>query len=161
MTVLSGSSSAEIDAPIERCWAVVETVDKAPDWQGGLDQLDVLERDHQGRPLVCDTVNDAKFKKVHCRVRVAYDPPHRLTVTQVASEDVDEMEASWELEELPGQRTRATYRLSVDPGPVPRLARPLVNLVRPLVVGNRADELARAVVGGGLAHAPRAKSESP
>ena len=149
MTVLSGSSSAEIDAPISRCWATVKALDEAPRWQKGLERVDVLERDEQGRPLVCDTVNDAKFTKVHCRVRVTYDPPHRLVVRRVDSDDVDLMEASWELEELSDQRTRATYRLSVDPGPVPLLARPLVNALRPLVVGNRADELARAVTARG------------
>ena len=145
MTVLSGSSSAEIDAPIGRCWAVVEALDQAPEWQSGLERVDVVERDDQGRPLVCDTVSDARLTKVHCRVRVAYDPPHRLVFTRLESEDVDAMNASWELEDLPGNRTRATYRLAVDPGPVPRLARPLVNALRPLVVGRRADELARAV----------------
>jgi hypothetical protein len=149
MSVLSGSSSAEINAPIDRCWAVVEAIDEAPDWQNGLERVDVLERDDQGRPVVCDTVNDAKFTKVHCRVRVAYDPPRRLTFTRLESEDVDAMEGSWELDPIGSDRTRATYHLSVDPGPVPVLARPLVKALRPLVVGNRAGELARAVMARG------------
>jgi uncharacterized protein YndB with AHSA1/START domain len=149
MTVISGSSSAEIDAPIERCWTVVAAIDEAPDWQNGLERVDALERDDQGRPVVCDTVNDAKFTKVHCRVRVEYDPPRRLTFTRLESEDIDAMEGSWELEAVGDARTRATYRLSVDPGPVPVLARPLVKVLRPLVVGNRADELARAVAARG------------
>lgn len=145
MTLLSGSSTADIAAPIEQCWAVVAALDEAPRWQGGLERVDVVERDSEGRPLVCDTVNDAKFTKVHCRVRVAYDPPQRLTFTRVQSDDVDALEGSWELEDLGEGRTRATYRLAVDPGPVPLLARPLVNALRPLVLGGRADELARAV----------------
>ncbi|HWE11545.1 MAG TPA: SRPBCC family protein [Solirubrobacteraceae bacterium] len=149
MTVLSGSSSAEIPAPIARCWTVVEAIDEAPDWQTGLERVEVLERDDQGRAFVCDTVNDVRFTKVHCRVRLAYDPPHRLTFTRVASEDVDAMDGSWELEELGSGRTRATYNLAVDPGPVPVLARPLVKALRPLVVGNRAGELARAVAARG------------
>lgn len=149
MTVLAGSSTADIDAPIDRCWALVAAPDEWPRWQKGLEKVDVIEHDADRRPLVCDTVNDARFTKVHCRVRVAYDPPHRLTFSQVASEDLDGMDGSWELDELPGGRTRATYRLSVDPGPVPRLARPLVNALRPLVVGGRADELAREVAARG------------
>ncbi len=145
MTVLSGSSTADIDAPIDRCWEVVQALDQAPEWQGGLERVEVLERDAEGRPVVCDTVSDARVTKVRCRVRVAYDPPRRLTVTRLESDDVDAMEAIWELEELPDRRTRATYRLSVDPGPVPFAARPLVRALRPLVVGARADELGRAV----------------
>ncbi len=148
MTLLSGSSSAEIDAPVARCWEVVEALDAAPAWQRGLERVDVLERDDQGRPEVCDVVFDAgigKVGKVRCRVRVDYGPPHRLDFRRLASDDVDLMEGSWELEELPDRRTRATYRLAVDPGPVPFVARPLVKALQPLVVGGRADELARAV----------------
>jgi uncharacterized protein YndB with AHSA1/START domain len=149
MTLLTGSSSAEINAPIDRCWAVVEDVAGAPEWQNGLDSVDVVERDGAGRPLVCDIVNDAKFTKVRVRVRVSYDPPHRLAFTRMESDDVDEMEASWELEELGPDRTRARYSLAVDPGRVGMLARPLERALRPIVVGRRAEELARAVEARG------------
>jgi uncharacterized protein YndB with AHSA1/START domain len=145
MTVLSGTSSADIDAHIDQCWAVVEDVAGAPRWQNGLDNVDVVERDDAGRAVVCDIVNDAKFTKVRARVRVSYDPPHRLQFTRIQSDDVDALDASWELAELGPGRTRATYSLSVDPGPVGMLARPLERALRPIVVGRRAQELARAV----------------
>jgi uncharacterized protein YndB with AHSA1/START domain len=149
MTLLTGTSSAEIDAPIDRCWAVVEDVAGAPRWQNGLEQVEVVERDEAGRPVVCDIVNDAKFTKVRARVRVSYDPPRRLSLRRVASNDVDALEASWELEQLGPARTRATYSLAVDPGHVGMLARPLERALRPLVVGRRAEELARAVAESG------------
>jgi Polyketide cyclase / dehydrase and lipid transport len=145
VTVLTGSSSAVIDAGIEACWAVVADVARTAEWQQGFEHLEVVQRDQLGRPLICDTVNDAKITKVHCRVRMTYDPPQRLAWTRVQSDDVDAMEGSWELDELGDGRTRATYRLSVDPGPVGFLARPLERALRPLVVGRRAEELARAV----------------
>ncbi len=145
MTLLSGSSSADIDAPIERCWAVVEDVAGAPGWQNGLDSVDVVESDEAGRALVCDIVHDAKLTKVRVRVRVSYDPPRRLEFTRLESDDVEEMRASWELEELGPGRTRATYSLAVDPGHVGLLARPLERALRPIVVGRRAEELARVV----------------
>jgi uncharacterized protein YndB with AHSA1/START domain len=145
MTVLTGSSSADIDAPIDQCWTVLEDVAGAPGWQNGLDSVDVVERDDDGQAVVCDIVNDAKFTKVRARVRVSYEPPHRLQLTRMQSDDVDELKASWELQELGPDRTRATYSLSVDPGHVGMLARPLERALRPLVVGRRAEELARAV----------------
>lgn len=148
MPLLSGSSSAEIDAPIGRCWELVQAIDRAPEWQGGLERVEVVERDPDGRPLICDTVSDARITKVRARVRLTYDAPHRLAIDLVQSEDVDAMHASWELEDLGAGRTRATYELAVDPGPVPRLARPLIGALRPLVVGDRARELARAVTRG-------------
>jgi uncharacterized protein YndB with AHSA1/START domain len=149
MTLLSGSSTAQIDAPIERCWAVVVDVADAPRWQNSLESVEVIERDDTGRAVVCDIVNDAKFTKVRVRVRVSYVPPHRLTFTRMQSDDVDEMEASWELSELGPGRTRATFALTVDPGPVGLLARPLERALRPIVVGRRAEELARAVAQRG------------
>ena len=109
----------------------------------------MVERDDAGRPLVCDIVNDAKFTKVRARVRVSYEPPRRLGFTRMESDDVDALEASWELEELGPGRTRATYSLAVDPGPVGMLARPLERALRPIVVGRRAEELARAVAERG------------
>ena len=150
MTLLRGSSWAEIEAPIRDCWAVVADVTRAPEWQRGLESVEVVERDEQGRALVCDTVTDAKITKVRCRIRVTYAPPHRLAFTRIESDDVDEMQASWELEEIRGGAgTRATYTLGVDPGPVPFLARPLVRALSPLVLGGRAQELARAVAARG------------
>jgi hypothetical protein len=35
---LGGSASAEIDAPLEEVWAVVQDVMAAPEWQCGLDK---------------------------------------------------------------------------------------------------------------------------
>jgi hypothetical protein len=80
---------------------------------------------------------------------MSYDPPHRLTFTRVESDDIDRLDASWELAEVGPDRTRATYTLAVDPGPVGMLARPLERALRPIVVGRRAEELARAVAARG------------
>ncbi|MFZ0042012.1 MAG: SRPBCC family protein, partial [Solirubrobacteraceae bacterium] len=124
MTLLRGSSSAEIDAAIEQVWALVEDVARAPEWQQGF-ALEVVERDPQGRPVVCDTVSDARVTQVYCRVAMSYDPPRKLSWIRLESEDIDVMVGSWELEEIAGGRTRATYSLAVDPGPVGLMARPL------------------------------------
>jgi hypothetical protein len=149
MTLLTGSSSAVVDASIAACWAVVADVEHAPEWQHGFERLDVVQRDEQDRPVICDTVNDAKITKVRCRVRMSYEPPRRLAWTRVQSDDLDAIDGSWELEELGDGRTQVTYRLSVDPGPVGFLARPLERALRPLVVGRRAEELVRAVAARG------------
>jgi hypothetical protein len=144
MSLLRGSSSADIPASIERCWAVVADLPRAPEWQQGLEEVTVVERDPEGRPLVCDTVTDAKFTKVRARVRISYDEPNRFAFTRISG-DAQAMEGSWDLEALGPDRTRATYTLAVDPGKVGLLARPLEKALRPLVVGGRPQELAREV----------------
>jgi ribosome-associated toxin RatA of RatAB toxin-antitoxin module len=149
MTLLSGSSEADVNAELARCWAVVEDVAHWPDWQQGLEKIDVVERDEQARAVICDIVADAKITKVRCRVRVGYDGPLRLTFTRVESDDVEEMEGSWELRDAGGGRTHAVYALAVDPGHVGFMARPLEKALRPIVVGRRAEELAREVAARG------------
>jgi uncharacterized protein YndB with AHSA1/START domain len=145
VTVLTGSCTAEVKASIERCWALIEDVERAPEWQRTLERLDVVERDDQGRPLICDTVNDGHVTKVSTRVRMRYEPPHRLSWSQVAGDDLDSMEGSWELEDLGAAGTRATYGLAVDPGRIGIFAKPLERLLRPLMIGHQADELAAAL----------------
>jgi Polyketide cyclase / dehydrase and lipid transport len=140
MAALRGSSSADTDAGIERCWALAQDVEHAPEWQQGLERVEVLERDAEGRPLLCDTLSDAKFTHVRCRVRFAYEPPRQVSWSMVSSEDLEGMHGSWELEPLGAAATRVTYSLAVDPGPIGFLARPLERMLRPLVVGRRADE---------------------
>lgn len=145
MSVLTGSCTAEVKAGIERCWALIADVGRAPDWQRTLVSLDVIERDDQGRPLICDTVNDAHLTKINTRVRMHYEPPHRLSWTQVSGDDLDSLEGSWELEDLGEAGTRATYTLTVDPGRIGIFARSIERLIRPLVIGHQAEELAAAL----------------
>jgi ribosome-associated toxin RatA of RatAB toxin-antitoxin module len=147
MSVLTGSCTAVVVEPIERCWALVEDVARAPEWQRTLAALTVLERDDRGRPLICDTVSDAHLAQVHCRVRMSYEPPHRLTWTRVESDDLDALDGSWELEDLGEKGTRVTYALAVDPGRIGIFARPIERLIRPLVIGHQAEELRDALAG--------------
>jgi hypothetical protein len=146
MAVMSGSACKDLDASIERCWTLVADVANAPSWQRGLELVEVVTRDEHGRPWVCDTVSDAKITKIRVRVQFEYEPPHRVTWSQLESDDLDWMRGSWELLNLGRDRTRATYALEVDPGPIGGFARrPLERLIRPLVVGGRPDELGRAL----------------
>jgi ribosome-associated toxin RatA of RatAB toxin-antitoxin module len=146
--VISGSTSADVSAPIERCWEVVEDVATAPEWQGGLARMDVVERDDQGRPLICDALSDLKLRKVNTRVRFTYDRPMRLSWKMIEG-DLESLEGYWELEDLGDGRTRATYGIAVDPGSIARFARgPIERAARAILVDPRAKELARRVEQG-------------
>ena len=82
MAHLGGSASSEIDAPLEEVWAIVEDVLSAPDWQGGLDAMTALEHDAEGRPVLVETENDIKVRRIKARVRFRYEGPARLAWTQ-------------------------------------------------------------------------------
>jgi carbon monoxide dehydrogenase subunit G len=146
---LNGSSTAEIDAPIDQVWAVVEDVETAPQWQGGLDGLRPLEHDKQGRPTLCETESDIKVRRVKSSVRFAYDAPTLLSWRQEKGE-LKSVDGRWELEDLGGDRTRATYAIEVDLGRMLGMLvkGPVEGVIRSMLVGARAGELKRKVEGG-------------
>jgi carbon monoxide dehydrogenase subunit G len=146
---LGGTASAEIDAPLEEVWAVVQDVIAAPEWQGGLDTVTALERDADGRPTLVDTESDIKVSRVKSRVRIRYERPTRLTWMQEEG-DMRSVEAVWELEDLGNERTRVSYRFDADPGRVLGLVirGPVLAATRAIFINGRPGELARRVEGG-------------
>jgi ribosome-associated toxin RatA of RatAB toxin-antitoxin module len=146
MPPITGSSSAVINAPLDRVWALVEDVEKAPEWQGGMKAIRVLERDSDGRATLCETESDAKVRTVKSTVRFEYEAPTTLSWTQEKGE-LKSVEGSWELEDLGSGRTRATYKLDADLGRMLGMVirGPLVDLLREMLAGARAGELKRAI----------------
>ena len=149
MAVLTGSSTAEVDAPLEQVWALVEDVERAPEWQGGLKGMRALERDGDGHATLCETESDAKVRTIRSTVRFAYSGPTTLAWRQEKGE-LKSVDGHWELEDLGGNRTRVTYYLEVDLGRVLSLVirGPLVDLLRGMLVSARAGELKRAIESG-------------
>ena len=148
MANLGGSASVEIDAPIDTVWRALEDVLAAPQWQGGLDAITALERDEGGRPTLVETENDIKVRRIKAEVRFHYDGPTRLSWTQEKG-DMKSVEGSWQLEDLGGGRTRATYTLEADPGRVLGLVirGPVEAATRALFVNGRPGELKRLLDG--------------
>jgi carbon monoxide dehydrogenase subunit G len=144
---LIGSSTAEINAPLEKVWALVEDVEVAPEWQGGLKGLTPLDRDDQGRGTRCEVAADIKVRTVKTIVRFNYDgAPTRLSWTQEKG-DLKSVDGSWELEDLGDGRTRATYKVEVDFGRMlGALVRgPIVGAIRQMLAGARAGELKQRI----------------
>jgi len=149
MAHLGGTASAEIDAPLDEVWAVVEDVESAPDWQGGLLDIEPLEHDEDGRPTLVQAENDIKVRKVKSQVRFSYEAPTRLTWTQVKG-DLKSVDGSWELEDLGDGRTRATYTLDGDPGRVigMLIRGPVEDALRGMLVNARPGELKQRIEEG-------------
>ena len=146
MAKITGSSSEEIDAPIDEVWAVVEDVLSAPDWQGGLKDMEELERDGEGHITLVESSNDAKVRTIKSTVRFEYDGPTRLSWTQEKGE-LKSVDGSWELEDLGDGRTGATYQLEVELGRMLGMVirGPLIDVLRGQLVNARAGELKKRV----------------
>jgi uncharacterized membrane protein len=143
---MGGTASTEIDAPIERVWAVIEDVESVPEWQGAVDSMRPLERDGQGRPTLCESASDAKVTTIKSTLRFSYEPPTRLAWTQISG-DLKSLYGSWTLEDLGGTRTRATMAMEADTGfTLGLLVRgPAERRLREMLVDARPGELAARV----------------
>ena len=149
MGAMSGSASAEIDAPVEAVWAIVEDIEAAPEWQRGLDAMTVLERDEHGRAIRCETTTDTRLKVFTARMRFTYASPRELRWTQERG-DLRSLDGSWRLEDAGGGRTLATYTLDGDPGALMGrfLKGALEEKVRGVLIEGRPGELKSRVEAG-------------
>jgi uncharacterized protein YndB with AHSA1/START domain len=143
---LEASWTVEIDAPPERCYEIAADVENAPQWQGTLEEVEVLEHDREGRAMVVETLSDAGVKKVRSWLRFDYDPPAGLTWEQEKG-DAKWLTGSWAFEALGDGRTRATYALRTDPG------RMLGLLLRGPVEGKVKELLTKSAAEGLKQHA--------
>ena len=145
---ITGERSVEIDAPIQRVFDIAADIENAPAWQGSLKDIEVLERDADGRASLVDTVNDAKVKTVKNQLSFSYNSPTEIRWRQEKG-DVKALDGWWTLEDLGGDRTRATYGLDVDPGRMLGLLirGPVEGQVRDFLLGNAADGLKRTAEG--------------
>ncbi|HET8820591.1 MAG TPA: SRPBCC family protein [Thermoleophilaceae bacterium] len=142
MGTISGERSVEINAPVERCFEIASDIANAPDWQGSLKDVEVLERDGQKRAAVAETESDATVKTVRSVLRFTYEEPTSIRWVQEKG-DTKSLTGSWTFEDLGDGRTRATYALEVDPGRMLGilLRGPVEGKVRDMLLGDAADGL--------------------
>jgi uncharacterized membrane protein len=146
---IEGSASIEIEAPIAEVYAVAADVESSPRWQPEIKQARVLERDADGNQVLVHTETDAKVRTLKSVLRFDYDEPHGLSWTQQEG-DLKAVDGSWEFEDLGGDRTRATYSMTVDLGRMLGMVirGPLVGVLKGQLVESMPEKLKRDVEGG-------------
>ena len=112
MADIEGSESIEIDAPIERCFAIAADVERAPLWHGAMTAADALAYDADGRPELVDAKIDALVASVSLALRFDYSEPHGMRFER-ESGDLKSLVGSWRFEDIGGGRTRAVYSLEI------------------------------------------------
>jgi ribosome-associated toxin RatA of RatAB toxin-antitoxin module len=144
MGVIEGTATAEIDAPMERCYELAADVDHIAEWQDGVQKVEIVERDDRGRALVAKISTDAKVRTVTTTVRFSYDEPRGMSWKQLKG-DLKALDGDWSFEDLGDGRTRASYHLVGDPGRMlgMLIRGPVEGRLRELLVGDRPDQLKR------------------
>ena len=145
MGTLEASRTVEIDAPVERCYEIAADIGSSADWQETTLEVDVLDRDAEGRAARAEMLTDARVKKVRSILRFSYDPPNGLSWDQEKGE-TRWLRGSWSFESLGEGRTRATYALETDTGRVLGLLLrgPVEGKVKELLTKDPTEGLKRA-----------------
>src|SRR3954451_3745598 len=140
--MLEGDGTIAVNASPEDCYALVVDLGRYPEWQSQVRSADVLERDGEGRPVVVETVSDARGRVIKYRLRYGHEPPHRMSWTYIDG-DVKDLNGEYLFEPAGGGRASVTYRLAVDPGRrLGLLLRgPLADKVRDYVLNTTLEEL--------------------
>jgi ribosome-associated toxin RatA of RatAB toxin-antitoxin module len=143
---LGGTSTGEIDAPIDEVWATLTAIETIPEWQDGITGTEALERDAAGEVVLAKVTADVKVKELSVVSRFSRQAPTRLS-WKVEKGDVKKLDGAWTLEDLGNGRTRATYEIEVDPGRMlgMLIRGPVEEKIRERLVSTRPAELAARV----------------
>ncbi|HEV7400187.1 MAG TPA: SRPBCC family protein [Solirubrobacterales bacterium] len=146
MSIVSGSASTEVEAPLDAVYAAAADVEGSPRWQPEIKVAECVERDGEGNQVLVHMETDAKVRTLGSDIRFSYDGPSRISWAQEDG-DLKAVEGSWELEDLGDGRTRVTYWLEVDLGrKLGLLIRgPLVGVLRGQLVDSMPEKLKRFV----------------
>ena len=149
MGTLTAERAVEIDAPLERCYEIIADLESTPDWQQSMISIEVLERDREGRPTLCEIVSDARVRQVTSEIRFAHHPPDGMSWEQEKG-DIKSLVGSWKLEDLGDGRTKAIYALEADPGRILGLLLrgPVEGKVKEFLTTDAAEGLKKAAEGG-------------
>ena len=143
------TETATIEAPPERCFAVVSDFERYPEWARDVKEAVVLERDGQGRATKVAFRAGAMGRTA--RYTLAYDytnAPRELSWHLVEGDIMRRCDGAYVFEATggDGEATRVTYHLAVElvvpiPGFVKRRA-------EGKIIGTALEELKRRVEQG-------------
>jgi hypothetical protein len=139
MKDLRGTASAVVPAPLDRCRALFEAVDRYPEWYpDAVHEVDVLERDHTGRPTKARTklhlVWGPVVKDFDLVLAVVSEPPGPIRLTRMAAAGSSRFAVTWGLRDDAGTRIDLELTASMS---VPRF----------LPVGGIGDAIADGFIG--------------
>lgn len=149
MGKITGSSDAEIEAPIATTYAAAADIEASPCWQPEIKVSECLERDGDGNQLLVHMETDAKVRRLGSNLRFSYEKPRRISWVQEEGE-LKSVEGSWEFEDLGNGRTRVIYRIEVDLGRTLGLLirGPLVSVLKAQLINAMPERLKRFVEEG-------------
>ncbi len=104
-----------VSAPPQRCYAVVSDIERYPEWMADIKEVQVRQRDEEGRPTVV-AFRTAAFGR-STNYTLAYDygeAPRALRWRLVDGDITTKLDGSYVFEETEEGGTSVTYHLEVE-----------------------------------------------
>jgi ribosome-associated toxin RatA of RatAB toxin-antitoxin module len=106
-----------IDAPPDRCYALVADIDRYPEWSADIKQAEVITRDEDGRPVDVAFRAAAMGRSTSYTLRYDYsEAPHRLSWVLVDGDIARKLDGYYAFApvEDDADQTSVTYHLEVE-----------------------------------------------
>jgi hypothetical protein len=128
-----------IDAPPERCYEIASNFERYPEWAKDVKQVDVLDRDAEGRAVKVEYRAAAMGRSTRYVLAYDYaDAPAAFTWALVESDMLRQLDGRYAFE-ADGDGTRVTYDLTADPKvPLPGFIK---RRVASMIMGTALKEL--------------------
>jgi len=88
--------STETSAPPGVVFEVACDLEMYPEWATGVVEVEVLERDDEGRPARAAFLVDGFIKRISYELEYEYDPHNTISWKAVPGEDIKDMEGSYD-----------------------------------------------------------------
>ncbi len=113
--MIRGEQSTEVAAGVDAVFAIASDLERYPAWQDFLHDVEVRERDADGRATLVTAKADAKVTSLTLLLRATRDEPSRVAWRSEGG-DLKSITGAFDLVAIGPERTRATFALEVDPG---------------------------------------------
>lgn len=106
------SDQVTVNATPDEVMAIIVDLESYPEWADGVKNVEVHERDDEGRPLDATFEVDAQVQRVTYRLRYTHEPS-RLSWTLTESNVLTQLDGIYDLTEQ-GSQTHVAYTIEVD-----------------------------------------------
>jgi ribosome-associated toxin RatA of RatAB toxin-antitoxin module len=104
---IEGRAEAKVAADPARCLAVLEDFERYPEWQELIDDVEVIERDSEGRGTVVEAVTKLAVKTF--RYRLVYERGSGRMRARRIGGDFKHIELEWKIDPEPRGGSTVSY----------------------------------------------------
>jgi uncharacterized membrane protein len=111
----SVSDTIDVEASVERLFEVATDFEAYPEWNANIKNVEVRERDDEGRARLVWYEVDAKIKKLKYVLEYDYTDAPEAFSWKLVDGDVKELRGSYRFDDF-GDVTEVQYETAIDPG---------------------------------------------